>query len=73
MGPQHWWPAGSAFEVVVGAYLTQNTAWRNVELAMENLRGAGVLSVSGNPRGQRWKSWRRWCVRQGTSGRRRRG
>lgn len=47
MGPQHWWPAGSAFEVVVGAYLTQNTAWRNVELAMENLRGAGVLSVQG--------------------------
>ena len=47
MGPQHWWPAGSAFEVVVGAYLTQNTAWTNVELAMENLRAAGVLSVSG--------------------------
>lgn len=47
MGPQHWWPAGSAFEVVVGAYLTQNTAWRNVELAMANLRGAAVLSVPG--------------------------
>jgi endonuclease-3 related protein len=47
MGPQHWWPAGSAFEVVLGAYLTQNTAWRNVELAMGNLRGAGVLSVPG--------------------------
>ena len=47
MGPQHWWPAGSAFEVVVGAYLTQNTAWTNVELAMGNLRRAGVLSVPG--------------------------
>jgi endonuclease-3 related protein len=47
MGQQHWWPAGSAFEVVVGAYLTQNTAWKNVELAMQNLRDAGVLSVSG--------------------------
>jgi endonuclease III related protein len=47
MGTQHWWPAGSAFEVVVGAYLTQNTAWRNVELAMGNLRAAGVLSVPG--------------------------
>jgi endonuclease III related protein len=47
MGPQHWWPAGSAFEVVVGAYLTQNTAWTNVELAMGNLRGAGVLSIPG--------------------------
>jgi len=47
MGPQHWWPAGSAFEVVVGAYLTQNTAWTNVERAMGNLRQAGVLSISG--------------------------
>ena len=47
MGRQHWWPAGSAFEVVVGAYLTQNTAWTNVESAMRNLRAAGVLSVSG--------------------------
>jgi endonuclease-3 related protein len=47
MGAQHWWPAGSAFEVVLGAYLTQNTAWRNVELAMANLRRAGVLSIAG--------------------------
>jgi endonuclease-3 related protein len=47
LGAQHWWPAGSAFEVVVGAYLTQNTAWTNVEQAMENLRRAGALSVSG--------------------------
>jgi len=47
MGPQHWWPAGSAFEVVVGAYLTQNTAWTNVEQAIGNLRTAGVLTVSG--------------------------
>ena len=47
MGPQHWWPAGSAFEVVVGAYLTQNTAWTNVEQAIRNLRGAGVLSIPG--------------------------
>lgn len=47
MGPQHWWPAGSCFEVVVGAYLTQNTAWTNVELAMEALRLAGALSVDG--------------------------
>src|ERR1700694_1511607 len=46
-GAQHWWPAGSAFEVVVGAYLTQNTAWTNVEGAMGNLRRAGVLSISG--------------------------
>lgn len=47
MGPQHWWPAGSPFEVVVGAYLTQNTAWTNVERAMGNLREAGLLSIAG--------------------------
>jgi endonuclease-3 related protein len=47
MEQQHWWPAESAFEVVVGAYLTQNTAWTNVEKAMENLRHAGALTVSG--------------------------
>jgi endonuclease-3 related protein len=47
MGPQHWWPAGSPFEVVVGAFLTQNTAWTNVERALGNLRGAAVLSISG--------------------------
>jgi endonuclease-3 related protein len=47
MGAQHWWPAESAFEVVVGAYLTQNTAWMNVALAMANLRSAGVLSITG--------------------------
>ncbi len=47
MGAQHWWPAESPFEVVVGAYLTQNTAWTNVERAMGNLRRAGVLSISG--------------------------
>jgi endonuclease III related protein len=47
MGPQHWWPAGSPFEVVVGAYLTQNTAWSNVERAISNLKAAGVLSVAG--------------------------
>ena len=44
-GAQHWWPAETRFEVIVGAYLTQNTAWTNVERALENLRGAGVLSV----------------------------
>ena len=46
-GAQHWWPAETPFEVIVGAYLTQNTAWTNVERALENLRGAGVLSVGG--------------------------
>ena len=46
-GPQHWWPAQSRFEVIAGAYLTQNTAWTNVEKALANLRSARVLSVSG--------------------------
>ncbi len=46
-GPQHWWPAQSRFEVIVGAFLTQNTSWSNVELAMRQLRAAKVLSVSG--------------------------
>ena len=43
-GPQHWWPGESPFEVLVGAVLVQNTAWRNVERAIENLREAGVMS-----------------------------
>lgn len=46
-GPQHWWPARSRFEVIVGAYLTQNTSWRNVEIALENLRAAHVLALDG--------------------------
>src|SRR5438270_3958750 len=43
-GPQNWWPAQSRFEVIVGAYLTQNTNWLNVEKAMVNLRKARALS-----------------------------
>ncbi|MGA8866351.1 MAG: base excision DNA repair protein [Candidatus Sulfotelmatobacter sp.] len=46
-GPQHWWPAHTRFEVIVGAYLTQNTAWTNVEKALANLRAERLLSVSG--------------------------
>jgi len=45
-GPQNWWPAQSRFEVIVGAYLTQNTNWSNVEKAMANLRRARALSVN---------------------------
>lgn len=43
-GPQHWWPGDTPFEVCVGAILTQNTAWTNVEKAIANLRRARVLS-----------------------------
>jgi endonuclease III related protein len=46
-GPQHWWPAETSFEVIVGAFLTQNTAWTNVERALTNLRNAKVLSLEG--------------------------
>ncbi len=46
-GRQHWWPAQSRFEVIVGAFLTQNTNWSNVESALRQLRAARVLSVSG--------------------------
>lgn len=45
-GPQNWWPARSRFEVIVGAYLTQNTNWSNVEKALLNLRRARRLSVT---------------------------
>jgi len=46
-GPQGWWPGDSPFEVIVGAILTQNTAWTNVEKAMANLRAAHVLTPAG--------------------------
>jgi len=46
-GPQHWWPAKTAFEVILGAYLTQNTAWKAVELSLANLRAAGALTLDG--------------------------
>jgi endonuclease III related protein len=45
-GPQQWWPAKSAFEVVIGAYLTQNTAWHSVEKSIANLAQQGLLSVA---------------------------
>jgi endonuclease-3 related protein len=46
-GPQHWWPARTPFEVILGAYLTQNTAWKAVEHSLANLRKAGALTVEG--------------------------
>lgn len=44
LGPQHWWPARTPFEVIVGAILTQSTAWTNVERAIAKLRGARLLT-----------------------------
>jgi endonuclease-3 related protein len=46
-GEQHWWPARTRFEVIVGAYLTQNTSWTNVERALQRLRAAGRLNLEG--------------------------
>jgi endonuclease-3 related protein len=43
-GPQHWWPGRTAFEVIVGAILTQNTSWNNVEIAIRNLRREKLLT-----------------------------
>jgi endonuclease III related protein len=47
LGPQHWWPGDTPFEVIVGTILTQNTSWTNVELALANLRREELLSVEG--------------------------
>jgi endonuclease III related protein len=44
LGPMRWWPAETPFEVIVGAILTQSTAWGNVERAIANLRAAGLLT-----------------------------
>ena len=44
-GPQHWWPAETPFEVMVGAVLTQNTAWVNVEKAINKLKAADKLAL----------------------------
>jgi endonuclease-3 related protein len=46
-GPQHWWPAHSPFEVILGAYLTQNTSWKAVEVSLANIRKAGALCIEG--------------------------
>lgn len=46
-GNRKWWPAETAFEVVIGAFLTQATAWRSVERSIANLRDAGALSIEG--------------------------
>jgi len=60
-GEQDWWPGDNAFEIMIGAILTQNTAWTNVEKALANLKQAGVLSCFHYPGywifpGTRWRS-----------------
>ena len=44
-GQQHWWPAEKQFEMILGAILTQNTAWHNVSIAIENLKSHGLLDL----------------------------
>ncbi len=44
-GPRHWWPAKTQLEVMIGAVLTQNTNWKNVERAIENLEKRNLLSL----------------------------
>ncbi len=44
-GPQHWWPGETRLEMMLGAILTQNTAWTNVEKAIANLRQNGALDL----------------------------
>jgi endonuclease-3 related protein len=44
-GPQEWWPGDTQFEIMVGAILTQNTAWRNVSLAIDNLKSEELLDL----------------------------
>jgi endonuclease III related protein len=46
-GSQHWWPGETELEMMVGAVLTQNTAWKNVEKAIGNLKGKGLLNIDG--------------------------
>ena len=43
-GPRHWWPGETPFEVMVGAILTQNTSWKNVEKAIDRLKEKGLLN-----------------------------
>ena len=44
-GPQQWWPGDTPFEVMVGAVLTQNTSWTNVEKAIANLKEKDLLEI----------------------------
>lgn len=47
LGPRHWWPAETRFEVIVGAILTQFVSWKNVTAAIQNLKNENILSAEG--------------------------
>ena len=44
-GSQHWWPGETELEMMVGAILTQNTSWKNVDKAVRNLKDKGLLNI----------------------------
>lgn len=46
LGPQHWWPARTRLEIILGAILTQNTSWQNAARALKKLRQAGLLALT---------------------------
>jgi len=46
-GPQNWWPAETDLEMMIGAILTQNTSWSNVEKAIQNLKEKDLVSIKG--------------------------
>lgn len=46
-GNRHWWPGETPLEIIVGAVLTQNTSWKNVEKAIANLKDAGLMDIDG--------------------------
>ncbi len=46
-GPQHWWPGDTPLEIAIGAILTQNTNWKNVEKAIDNLKERNLIDVNG--------------------------
>ena len=46
-GNLHWWPGDSTLEILIGAVLTQNTAWRNVEQAIHNLKQKNLIRLDG--------------------------
>ena len=47
LGHQDWWPGETKLEIMVGAILTQNTNWKNVEKAIKNLKQGGLLTLNG--------------------------
>lgn len=47
LGPQDWWPGDTPLEICIGAILTQNTNWKNVEKAIGNLKNADILDLKG--------------------------